>query len=202
MIPKSLKMTEKNLSKYHSVLFKWLNENSKSSSFFGEIHALISDYAKVSVQSSVSCCDFLFIPIVSVQWPMVGRQAWCHILIEKNVSTRSHVLFSFECLWICIFSYSVTHAAKHNLIGSQFSKIPLCFTVRKLPVFTPEIQFDDFESSLAIWRTKCLTNYQALKIWLAVSKWQKNILPHMTDLFAQKRWKHFCGECPNWVLPE
>ena len=89
MISKSLKMTEKNLSKYHSVLFKWLNENSKSSSFFEEIHALISDYAKVSVQSSVTCCDFLFIPIVSVQWPMVGRQAWCHILSEKNVSTRS-----------------------------------------------------------------------------------------------------------------
>ena len=96
MIPKSLKMTEKNLSKYHSVLFKWLNENSKSSSFFGEIHALISDYAKVSVQSSVTCCDFHFIPIVSIQWPMVGRQAWCHILSEKNVSTRSHVLNHYQ----------------------------------------------------------------------------------------------------------
>ena len=44
---------------------------------------MISDYAKVSVQSSVTCCDFLFIPIVSIQWPMVGRQAWCHILREK-----------------------------------------------------------------------------------------------------------------------
>ena len=50
---------------------------------------MISDYAKVSVQSSVSCCDFLFIPIVSVQWPMVGRIVRCHILSEKNVSTRS-----------------------------------------------------------------------------------------------------------------
>ena len=35
---------------------KWLNENNKSSSFFREIHALISDYAMVTVQLSVSCC--------------------------------------------------------------------------------------------------------------------------------------------------
>ena len=28
----------------------------------------------------------------SVEWPVVGCPAWCHILGEKNVSTRSHVL--------------------------------------------------------------------------------------------------------------
>ena len=76
-------MTEKNLFKYYPVLFKGLNENGQSSSFFEEIHALISDYAQITVQSSVSCCNFLFISIVSVQWPMVGRPAWCHILSEK-----------------------------------------------------------------------------------------------------------------------
>ena len=27
--------------------------------------------------------------MVSVEWPVVGRPAWCHILSEKNVSTRS-----------------------------------------------------------------------------------------------------------------
>ncbi len=28
-------------------------------------------------------------PIVLVQWPVVGRPAWCHILAEKKVSTLS-----------------------------------------------------------------------------------------------------------------
>ena len=39
------------------------------------------------MQSSVSYRDLLFIPIVYVQWPMIGRPAWCHIFGEKNVST-------------------------------------------------------------------------------------------------------------------
>ena len=83
-------------------MFEGLNENGKSSSFFGEIHALISDYAMVTVQSSVSCRDFLFIPIVSVQWPKVGRPAWCHILSEKmfrlfhTYSNLSSVSFYFH----------------------------------------------------------------------------------------------------------
>ena len=31
----------------------------------------------------------LFASIVSVEWPVVGRPAWCHILGEKKVSTLS-----------------------------------------------------------------------------------------------------------------
>ena len=119
IMSKSLKMTEKNLSKYHSVLFKWLNEKSKSSSFFGEIHALISDYAKVSVQSSVTCCDFLFIPIVSVQWPMVGRQAWCHILSEKNVSTRSPNPGSTDYSVLSLIDPNRPEISKILLVGSS-----------------------------------------------------------------------------------
>ena len=31
----------------------------------------------------------LFVSIVSVEWPVVGRPAWCHIHGEKKVSTLS-----------------------------------------------------------------------------------------------------------------
>ena len=40
--------------------------------------------SKDSVQLSVSCCDLLFLPIVSVQWFMVGPHPW-----RKKISTRS-----------------------------------------------------------------------------------------------------------------
>ena len=45
-------------------------------------------------QSSVYC-DFLLIFIISVQRLKVGRPAWCHILSEKNVWTRSPYLPKF-----------------------------------------------------------------------------------------------------------
>ena len=46
----------------------------------------------------------IFMPIVFVQWPVVGRPAWCHILGEKKVSTLSHVLLFVNCNFIFDFS--------------------------------------------------------------------------------------------------
>ena len=51
---------------------------------FGEILALIFNLSGNSVKWSVSWGDVVNSPIVSVEWPVVGRPAWCHILGEKK----------------------------------------------------------------------------------------------------------------------
>ena len=61
---------------------------------------------------TVSWGDVTFIPIVSVEWPVVGRPAWCHILGEKKVSTLSHVLPNLyhnirKLAWSCFRNFGL-----------------------------------------------------------------------------------------------
>ena len=124
------------------IKWKWLVKF-----IFGEIHALISDYAKVTVQSSVSCCDFLFISIVSVQWSKVGRPAWCHIFNEKMFRLfHTYSIYSsiFNDQWITFFDNSICvdidecsvgnhkcnkHAKCLNILGPIFHIWILCLSL-------------------------------------------------------------------------
>ena len=76
--------------KHTKILIFWTSPvfRKGKSPFCGEIHALNFYLSKISVQLSVSWC-LLFASIVSVEWPVVGHPAWCHILDEKKVSTLS-----------------------------------------------------------------------------------------------------------------